>query len=242
MSDTIRSMCKSLRLAYVAEIYENIPFETPTQFIEALFNEEFALREKAKVQRLIKNARFLDSKNLSSYEWNERIRFPTQIDKEGLMSNDFINQRQNVVLIGAPGTGKTHLATGLGRKACEMGYEVRFYRVSSLIEQLEQALRQDKLASFRKRFEKVSLIILDEMGYLPFSKEGSELLFQLIADWYEQKSLIITSNLEFSQWNRIFIDSRLTAALVDRLIHHAHVLTFNGGSYRLSNALSKSRS
>lgn len=241
MSDPIRSMCKSLRLAYVAEIYETIPFESPSQFLEAIFNEEFSLREKAKVQRLIKNAKFLDAKSLSNYEWNERIRFPAQIDKEALMSLDFIKQQQNVVLIGSPGTGKTHLATGLGRKACEMGHEVRFFRVSHLIEQLEHALKQDKLPSFRKKFEKVDLIILDEMGYLPFSKEGSELLFQLIAEWYEQKSLIITSNLEFSQWNRIFIDSRLTAALVDRLIHHAHVLTYSGGSYRLSNALSKAR-
>ncbi|MET3505701.1 IS21-like element helper ATPase IstB [Halalkalibacter oceani] len=241
MSDAIRSMCKSLRLAYVPEMYETIPFDSPAQFLEDLFKEEFRLREKAKIQRLIKTAKFLDSKNLSNYEWNERIRFPTQIDKDSLMSLEFIAHNQNVVLIGAPGTGKSHLATGLGRKACEMGYEVKFYRVSHLIEQLEHALKQDKLPSFRKRFEKVNLIILDEMGYLPFSKEGSELLFQLIAEWYEQKSLIITSNLEFSQWNRIFIDSRLTAALVDRLIHHAHVLTFTGGSYRLSNALSKSR-
>ncbi|MDT8863095.1 IS21-like element helper ATPase IstB [Alkalihalobacillus sp. MEB130] len=241
MSDPIRSMCKSLRLAYVAEIYETIPFESPSQFLEAIFNKEFSLREKAKVQRLIKNAKFLDSKSLSNYEWNDRIRFPAQIDKEALMSLDFIKQQQNVVLIGSPGTGKTHLATGLGRKACEMGHEVRFFRVSHLIEQLEHAFKQDKLPSFRKKFEKVDLIILDEMGYLPFSKEGSELLFQLIAEWYEQKSLIITSNLEFSQWNRIFIDSRLTAALVDRLIHHAHVLTYSGGSYRLSNALSKAR-
>jgi len=241
MSESIRSMCKSLRLAYVADIYEHISFESSTQFLEALFSEEFRLREQAKVQRLIKNARFLDSKNMSNYEWHERIRFPSQIDKEGLTSLTFIEQQQNVVLIGSPGTGKTHLATGLGRKACEMGYDVRFYRVSHLVEQLEHALRQDKLVSFRKKFEKVDLIILDEMGYLPFSKEGSELLFQLIAEWYEQKSLIITSNLEFSQWNRIFIDSRLTAALVDRLIHHAHVLSFTGESYRLSNALSNSR-
>ncbi|HWJ78456.1 MAG TPA: IS21-like element helper ATPase IstB [Niallia sp.] len=241
MSDSIRSMCKSLRLAYVAEIYEKIPFESSTQFLEALFTEEFRLREQAKIQRLIKNAKFLDSKNLSNYEWHEQIRFPSQINKDELTSLSFINKRQNVVLIGSPGTGKSHLATGLGRKACQLGYEVRFYRVSQLVEDLEQALKQDKLASFRRKFEKIELVILDEMGYLPFSKEGSELLFQLIAEWYEQKSLIITSNLEFSQWNRIFTDSRLTAALVDRLIHHAHVLSFTGESYRLSNALSKSR-
>lgn len=241
MSDQIRSMCKSLRLAYVADIYEEIQFDSPTQFLEALFTEEFRLREKAKIQRLIKNAKFLDSKNLSNYEWHEQIRFPAQLDKEELISLQFIDRKQNVVLVGSPGTGKSHLATGLGRKACELGYEVRFLRVSLLVEQLEHALRENKLAAFRRRFEKVDLIILDEMGYLPFSKEGSELLFQLIAEWYEQKSLIITSNLEFSQWNRIFTDSRLTAALVDRLIHHAHILSFNGQSYRLTNALSKSR-
>lgn len=241
MSEFIRNMCKSLKLAYVADIYESIAYESPTQYLEALFTEEFRLREKAKIQRLIKNAKFLDNKNLSNYEWHEQIRFPSQISKEELTTLNFINKQQNVVLIGSPGTGKTHLATGLGRKACEMGFEVRFYRVSHLVEQLENALKQDKLATFRRKFEKVNLIILDEMGYLPFSKEGSELLFQLIAEWYEQKSLIITSNLEFSQWNRIFTDSRLTAALVDRLIHHAHVLSFTGESYRLSNALSKSR-
>ena len=96
-----------------------------------------------------------------------------------------------------------------------------------------------KLKQFRSKLEKVDLMILDEMGYLPFGKEGAELLFQIISEFYEQKSLIITSNLEFSQWNRIFSDSRLTAALVDRLIHHAHIISYTGQSFRLTNALSR---
>lgn len=240
MSEQLREMCKSLRLAYVADIYDQTPYESSEQFLEAIFAEEFRLREEAKVQRLLKKAKFLDGKNLSDYEWHDQIRFPAHIDPGGLQSLSFIENRENVVLIGAPGTGKTHLATGLGRSACEHGYEVRFFRVAQLVEQLEHALRQEKLAAFRKRFEKVDLIVLDEMGYLPFGKESSELLFQLISEWYEQKSLVITSNLEFSQWNRIFVDGRLTAALVDRLIHHAHVLSFTGESYRLSHALSRS--
>jgi len=106
-------------------------------------------------------------------------------------------------------------------------------------EELETAHRNGKLSAFRKKFDDVQLLILDEMGYVPFSKEGAEILFQLITEFYEKKSLIVTSNLEFSQWNRIFTDSRLTAALVDRLIHHAHIITYIGESYRLTNALSR---
>ncbi len=109
--------------------------------------------------------------------------------------------------------------------------EVRFYRVPDLVADLEMAWKEDKLIKFKN----TDLIILDEMGYVPFSTEGAELFIQLISDWYEQKILIITSNLEFSQWNRIFADSRLTAALVDRVIHHAHILNFTGDSFRITH-------
>ncbi|MYL21653.1 AAA family ATPase [Halobacillus litoralis] len=235
----IKDMCKSLRLAYVADIYEKIPFENETQYLEALFQKEFELREEAKAERLIKKAKFANHKNLAHFQWGDQVRFPPQINRTELKDLHFISKKENVVLTGSPGTGKTHLATGLGREACKKGYEVRFYRVSDLVDILERMWREGKLQQFRNRFKKVDLIILDEMGYIPFSKEGAELLFQLITDWYEQKSLIITSNLEFSQWNRIFVDSRLTAALVDRVIHHAHVLTFSGDSYRVSHALSR---
>jgi DNA replication protein DnaC len=235
----IKEMCKSLRLAYVADIYEKIPFENETQYLEALFQKEFELREEAKAERLIKKAKFANHKNLADFQWGDQVRFPPQIDRTELKELHFISKNENVVLTGSPGTGKTHLATGLGREACKKGYEVRFYRVSDLVDILERMWREGKLQQFRNRFKKVDLIILDEMGYIPFSKEGAELLFQLITDWYEQKSIIITSNLEFSQWNRIFVDSRLTAALVDRVIHHAHVLTFSGDSYRVSHALSR---
>lgn len=241
MTSDLKALCKTLRLAYVDDIYADIPFENPNQFLEELFQKEIQLRDEAKAERLIKKAKFLQKKSLSLFQWNEQIHFPPQIDNKELSTVNFIGRRENLILTGAPGTGKTHLATGIGYEACRLGLEVRFYRVSDLAEALERAWREGKLAQFRSKFKSVDLIILDEMGYVPFNKEGAELLFQLISDWYEQKSLIITSNLEFSQWNRVFSDSRLTAALVDRVIHHAHILNFTGDSYRVTNALSRQK-
>ena len=241
MTVDLKSMCKSLRLAHVNDVYSDIPCENPAQFLEDLFQKELQLREEAKAERLIKKAKFLQKKSLSSFQWSGQIHFPSQIDSEELCTLNFIGRKENLILTGAPGTGKSHLATGIGYEACKQGLEVRFYRVSDLAGALERAWREGKLAQFRSRFKSVDLIILDEMGYVPFNKEGAELLFQLISDWYEQKSLIITSNLEFSQWNRVFSDSRLTAALVDRVIHHAHILNFTGDSFRVTNALSRKK-
>lgn len=239
MSAELKELCKTLRLAYIADVYESISSESSLDYLKLLFKKELELREIAKTERLIKKAKFIQKKTLSSYQWSNSVHFPAQIDQVEMCKLHFIERQENIILTGAPGTGKTHLATGLGYEACKQGYEVRFYRVSDLVEALEKAWREGRIIQFRNRFSKVDLIILDEMGYVPFNKEGSELLFQLISDWYEQKSLIITSNLEFSQWNRVFGDSRLTAALVDRVIHHAHILNFTGDSFRVTNALSR---
>lgn len=238
MSELIRKRCKLLRLAYVADLYEKIPFEHPEQFLTDLFQQELELREIAKGERLIKKAKFMNEKELTDYKWGDHIHFPPNLDQESLESLSFIKRKENVILTGAPGTGKSHLVTALGRKACRNGYEVRFYRVADLIDLLEKSWTEGRFQQLRNKFKGVDMIILDEMGYVPFSKEGAELLFQLISDWYEQKSLLITSNLEFSQWNKVFIDARLTAALVDRVIHHAHILSFTGDSYRVKHALS----
>lgn len=238
MSDELKMKCKQLRLAYVADLLDKVPFENPEQYVLDLFKQELALRETAKGERLIKKAKFINQKELSDYRWDEHIRFPAHLDRSTLESLHFIKRKENLILTGSPGTGKSHLVTALGRKACRAGYEVRFYRVAELVDQLEKAWRDGKFQAFRNKFNKVDLIILDEMGYVPFNKEGAELLFLLISDWYEQRSLAITSNLEFSQWNRIFVDARLTAALVDRIIHHAHILSFTGDSYRVRHALS----
>lgn len=239
MMYTLESVCDELRLQRLPSLINSVEGLTREEWLVNLLVHEVEAKEQRRIDRLIKQAKFSSIKTLEGFEWHDQIRVQDTQTKEQLISLDFIQSNQNVVCIGAPGTGKTHLASALGYKACQEGINTRFWRVSDLVIELEKAWKENQLPQFKKRFNRVQLIILDEMGYVPFNKTGSELLFQLISDWYETKSIIITSNLEFSSWNKVFIDPRLTSALVDRLIHHAHILTFTGESYRLKNALSK---
>jgi DNA replication protein DnaC len=237
---TLEDYCKKLRLSHLISNLPRVSFEAPEPFVTELFRLELETRQQIKLERMETLAKFPVPKSLTNYEWHDDIFLPPHLEKGALISLDFVQKQENVVCVGSPGTGKTHLAIALGRKACQEGIPTKFFRVNHLVEHLELALKKQQLASFKKKFESTKLIVLDEMGYLPLTKEGAELLFQLISDWYEQKSIIMTSNLEFSQWNRVFMDSRLTAALVDRLIHHAHIISFKGESFRLKHSLSKS--
>ena len=239
MNHTLECVCRELRLSRIPSLIDSVEDSNKEEWLLKLLIHEVEAKEERRIQRLIKQAKFSSRKTLEMFEWHNQILVQDDQTKEQLTSLDFIQHNQNVVCIGAPGTGKTHLASALGYKACQEGIETRFWRVSDLVIELEKAWKENQLERFKKKFNRVQLIILDEMGYVPFNKNGSELLFQLISDWYETKSIIITSNLEFSSWNKVFIDPRLTSALVDRLIHHAHILTFTGESYRLKNALSK---
>ncbi|EOV9528162.1 IS21-like element helper ATPase IstB [Bacillus cytotoxicus] len=238
MNQTLKDTCKLLRLGYLVELYDEMDFETKEQFLQEVLMKELKARQEAKMTRAIKKAKFRELKWLKDYEWTGSVHFPKSTTREMICDLKFISQRQNLLCIGSSGTGKNHLATALGVKACSEGYEVRFFRVADLVSELENGFEKGTLQKIKRSIETCDVLILDELGYVPFQKDGSELLFHIIADCYEQKSVIVTSNLEFRQCNKVFGDNKLTAALVDRLVHHAHILAFTGESYRLKNAFS----
>ena len=152
------------------------------------------------------------------------------------MRGEFIEQRENILLVGNSGTGKTHLAVALGIAACGQGKRVRFYQVTELITQLMEAREQRELTRLKKQIAKLDLLILDELGYVPASKPGSELLFDVISTAYERFSLIVTTNLPFENWAEVLGSERLTGATLDRLTHRCHILETTGESYRLQDA------
>jgi DNA replication protein DnaC len=229
--------CKTLHLAHVMNHYESVPFENRTDFLLAILQSEIQGRESSKMKRLMKRARFPQLKTFEGYSFEE-VTFPYHCTEQSLRDLAFLKQKENILMLGKVGTGKTHLAIALGVEACRQGYDVRFYRVSELVAKLLERHANGTLMRFHKELMKCDLLILDEVGFVPFHQTGAELLFHVISECYEQRSLIVTSNLEFGQWNSVFGDTRLTKALVDRLVHHAHILGFTGESYRLRHALS----
>ncbi|MCT4573097.1 IS21-like element helper ATPase IstB, partial [Bacillus thuringiensis] len=184
---------------------------------------------------LLKQAKFDVIKTFENYSFTE-VELPKQLSVEDLKSTDFTTRKENLVLYGGVGTGKTHLATAIGVEACNQGKSVKFYRTAALVNELIEAKNAGKLYKMMNQIEKTEVLICDEWGYIPVSQEGAQLLFQVIASCYEKQSIIITTNLEFSKWNSIFHDERLTTAIIDRLVHHSYLLTFSGESYRLKHS------
>ena len=206
------------------------------EFVEELLQAELDLRDENRRKRLIKRAGFPVYKTFECYGY-KAVKFPPAFSREELESIEFVPGKKNLVLYGPVGIGKTHMAVAAGVKACMLGYKTKFYTVTELVLKLAEARKNGTLERLLKELRGLDLLILDEWGYVPVDKDGSQLLFRIISDSYESKSLILTTNLEFSKWGGIFTDDQMAAAMIDRLVHHGHLLVFEGRSYRMEHAL-----
>lgn len=205
-----------------------------------VFKQELEHRERLRKARLFQRAAFPVRKTLEGYEFYS-LRLPQSLHPDELTSCQFVRDKKNLVLYGPVGTGKTHLAIGLGVKACELGIATRFFTAASLVTRLSESKRAGSLERTLKEIEKADLVIIDEWGYLPMDREEAQLLFQVVATSYERRSLVITTNLEFSKWGGIFTDDQMAAAMIDRLAHHGQLVVFEGESYRLKHALMRQK-
>lgn len=232
----LKKLCKELRILNLEELITEVEFNNPEQYLTDVLQLAVNQRRNRRIKRLIKSAAFPVPKTLDNYDFSP-ISFPNSIDKTDLISLDFIDKKENVLMLGSVGTGKSHLATALGIKSCSNNKKVQFYRVVDLTNELLEKYKEGQVSKLIKKISKADLLILDELGYIPFSKKAAELLFSVISNSYEQQSIIVTSNLEFGRWNEVFGDDRLTAALIDRVVHHSHILAFTGKSFRFQQAM-----
>ncbi|OUM99201.1 MAG: ATP-binding protein [Paenibacillaceae bacterium ZCTH02-B3] len=237
----ISAFCKKLVLSQRAvELCEKEATPKQEEFLHRVLAEEMENRERSRRSRLMNRAGFPVYKTLEGYD-RQGVKLPTSLKWSDLTDAVFIQAKRNLVLYGPVGTGKTHLAIAMGIRACEMGMAVKFYTVAELVMRLAEAKRSGTLERLMKEIQRTELLILDEWGYVPVDREGSQLLFRVIADSYESRSLIITTNLEFSKWGSVFTDDQMAAAMIDRLAHHGDLLVFEGESYRMKHALMKQR-
>jgi len=238
----IRSYLKQLRLPAMAQNYNklareaaeaNMPYE---DYLLALLELETAHRVENATKKRTQRARFPYLRTLDQFDFSA-IPSLSKGEVLQLSQGEYIRARENVIAIGNTGTGKTHLAISLGLLACQQGWKVRFYTAAGLINELSEAQAQQRLSKLEKQLQRHELIILDEVGFIPFTPSGSQALFQFCSSRYLTGSMIITTNLEFERWTEVFGDERLTGALLDRLTHKCHILEMNGDSYRFKESL-----
>jgi len=232
---------KELRLPTCLREYESLARQCAQEGVDhvryllRLVELEMIDRERRLVERRIVSARFPVAKSLDAFDFLviPSVNKPLVMD---LARGGFIDRNENIIAVGNSGTGKTHLALGLGLAACQRGYTVLFTSAAALVNTLVECRDQQRLLRFQKQLLKVDLLIVDELGFVPLCTSGAELLFEVFSQRHERASTIITSNLPFDEWTTVFGCQRLTGALLDRLTHHVHVLTCNGDSYRLADA------
>lgn len=206
-----------------------------SRYLLRLAELELIDRERRMVERRIKAARFPAVKSIDSFDFNAIASLNKMLVME-LARCDYVSRNENVIAVGNSGTGKTHIALALGLVACQKGLPVGFITASALVHELLEARDDKRLLRLQKQLAKVRLLIIDELGYVPLSPTGAELLFEVFSQRYERGSTIVTSNLPFDEWTSVFGSERLTGALLDRLTHHVHILEMNGESYRLAQS------
>lgn len=237
--DEIMGLARSLPLTKsVLKTQMETATAAQRRFIRDLFEKELASRYEAKKLRLTRQAMFPVMKTFHGYDW-QNIHWPPDWGRTQLEGLDFIDNKENLVLYGDVGTGKTHLAIALGVAACQNVIPVKFWTASGLVAQLRLAQNNGRLEKELTQISKYKVLIIDELGYLPIDNQGARLLFQVIANAYETQSIIYTTNLEFSRWGSVFGDEQMAAAIIDRTVHHGRMVRFKGGSYRVANATMK---
>ncbi len=232
---------KVLRLPTILREYASVAASCTTDkadyatYLLRLTERELLDRERRAAERRLKMAKLPVTKTLDTFEFSAQPSINEALVRE-LMGGEYLNRKENVLIVGNSGTGKTHLATALAFAACAQGRKVRFWTVTQLVRQLLESREERSLQRLLTRFDRHHLLVLDELGYVPFTKAGAELLFEVVSRAYERQSLLVTTNLPFEQWTEVLGSERLTGALLDRLTHRVHILEANGDSYRLKEA------
>jgi DNA replication protein DnaC len=237
---------KQLRLPRVLREYDKVARECARdgvdhpRYLLRLLELELIDRERRLVERRIRQARFPATKSLDSFVFTAIPSLNKMLVLE-LARCEYILRRENVIALGNSGTGKTHIALSLGLAACQKGFSVTFITAAGLVHQLMEARDEKRLLRLQRELQAPKLLIVDELGYVPLSSTGAELLFEVFSQRHERSATIVTSNLPFEEWTSVLGSERLTGALLDRLTHHVHILTMNGDSYRLAQSTARRR-
>lgn len=240
-AERLNEQLKELRLPTIREQFQPLADRAAReglsypQYLAELTSRECQARNHSRVQRLLRNSRLLQGKTWDQFQWS---RVPLQVARQlqSLREGTFLDRRENLLVFGKPGSGKTHLLAALGEQLVQQGRSVLFASCSLLVQELLAAKRDLKLERFIKRLASFEALILDDLGYVQQSREEMEVLFTLLAERYERGSVLLSSNLAFSQWEQIFKDPMTTAAAIDRLVHHSVIIELNIPSYRLETA------